>query len=114
MFGRETRQALGCGYEMPDPKIPVRPWSPSSLPNNEAWQCVGKTSPDPTVCPGYSISLPETLEVVRAYTHWSNGGGLRDFAAEPTETLKIGVEIFSGAVNECQRWSMDNPQKKDA
>lgn len=109
MFKKQTRQGMGCGWEPRDPKVPARPWSPSCLEDNHDWRCIGKEQPDPTVCPGFSTSLPETIEIVRAHTHWSTGGGLRDFADEPTEALKFGVEVVHGSVNECQRWAFDHP-----
>jgi hypothetical protein len=112
MFGRETRQAMGCGWEDKSPRVPSVPWSPSCLQDNHDWRCLGKTQSEPSVCPGYSISLPETLEIVRAHAHWTTGGGLRDFTADPTEALKLGVEMLSGACSECQHWSLDNPKVK--
>lgn len=108
----ETRQAMGCGWETAEHKMPVKTWSPAGMPGNEDWKCISKTRPEPTVCPGYSVTLPETIEIARAYTHWITGGGLRDFTdGDITSNLRIGVEIFCGAVNECQRWAMANPRQ---
>jgi hypothetical protein len=103
MQTRQTRQVLGCGYEpaIADP----RPWSRANL--DADWQ--GKE----TLCPGYTTSLPEVIEIARARVHWKEGGGLRDFCNEPiTEQMRLGVEILEGASNECQGWAMKNPEKK--
>jgi hypothetical protein len=68
---------------------------------------------DPVACPGYTTNLPEVIEIARARVHAKEFGGLRDFCDEtPSEALKQGVEILEGANNECQRWSMDNPERK--
>lgn len=112
MLGKETRQAMGCGWEPKDPKIPVQPWSPSSLAGNDTWRCISKDTPEPTVCPGFSCSLPETIEIARAHTHWATGGGLRDYCDTPTDVLRTGVEMINGSIAECQRWSMENPVPK--
>jgi len=73
----------------------------------------GTPTDDPTVCPGYLTSLPEVIEVARGRLHWSKAGpaaiGVADWQHDP---LAIGIEILEGAVNECQAWCFDNPEKK--
>ena len=51
------------------------------------------------MCPGYSTSLPETIEIARA---WSWRTDLRVFTggAWPTQALVEGVELFDAWVND--------------
>lgn len=100
-FDKPTRTAMGCGYER---SINPHPWTPVAL--NVTWS--GKQ----TTCPGYTTKLPEVIEIARARLHWKDGGGLRDFCDEPTEQLRYGVETLNGSTNECQSWSIENPEKK--
>lgn len=68
---------------------------------------------EPVACPGYTTNLPEVIEIARARVHAKEFGGLRDFCeGYPTEAIKQGVEILEGASNECQQWSMANPEKR--
>jgi hypothetical protein len=92
------RQMLGCGFA-PQPEEARRKfvsfWDGGSLPNYKG--------PKMTVCPGYSTQLPEVIETVRAHRHWSKGAwGVRDLGAP----LTLAIEIFEGAANEFQSWSM--------
>lgn len=98
----ETRRMMACGYE---PTIDIaRPWSPISL--NAEWQ-----GTEPTVCPGYTTSLPEVIEIGRARVHWDKGN-LRDFCGDdPTEHMLIGIEILDSHIGAMQRWAMKNPKE---
>lgn len=93
----ETRQLWRCPFEAP---APARLASFVRPPIPEGYKA------EPTVCPGYSTSLPEVIEIARGWLHWSKGG-LRDFTGtQPTEATLHGIEIFDGAANECQSyWS---------
>lgn len=106
---------LSCGFE-PIPTgdllkhvrvtIPAGATPSHVLEPDEKW---------PTVCPGYSTSLPEVIEAARSWLHWSKGA-LRAFtgtSGPPTDVLMECIEVFNGAVLENQAWCMDNPVKKD-
>ena len=98
----ETRQAMACGYEAPVSH--ARACSPLSV--NPEW-----TGAEPTVCPGYTTSLPEVVEIGRARYHWDHGE-LRDFCAgQPSEHVIIGIEILDSHIGAMQRWAMKNPRK---
>ena len=91
----EKRQELGCGFE-PLPTEILRPFCQPASPR-------GYSGPAPTVCPGYSTSLPEVLEIARGHTHWKVGS-LRDYTGDrPSAAMMRGLEIFAGAVGELER-----------
>ena len=102
MFDRITRQSWGCAYEPKHPTIEVDAWSPRALDKRTTGGWSGKP---PEVCPGYTCSLPEVIEIARA-RFWK--GSLRDFCANdtPTDLLQEGVEIFEGACNQVDGWRM--------
>jgi hypothetical protein len=95
---KQTRQAMGCGYEVPARELAPQPWSPSSM--SRTWRG------DVTVCPGYSTSLPDVLEVCRARVHWEkNAAAFEAFCeGDPTEQMLAAVEILEGSVNEVTAW----------
>lgn len=85
----ETRQMWRCPYE-PDSPAAKQPFVRAPRPEG--------STVEPTVCPGYTTSLPETIEVARAWG-WAERGCLRDFTRdEPTEALVDAVELFGGHV----------------
>lgn len=98
------RQLVGCGFA-PPLDVDLRSFADLAPP-------LGADT-KPTVCPGYSTSLPEVIEVARARLHWSKGGpaalGIVEWHDDP---LAIGIEVLEGAANECQSWTLDNPVKK--
>ena len=103
-LSEDQRQLAKCGY--------APPLTDSRAPFADAWHGLGYSGPKPTVCPGYSTSLPETIEIARARLHWSKGS-LREFCGgQSTDALMLGIEICEGAINECQSWSMANREKK--
>lgn len=98
---KELRQALGCGYELPVEN--ARPWEP---PVGKYGFRQLKGFRLPTICPGYSVNLPEVREASRAYAHWDRGQ-LRDFCGEqPSEGMMLAVEILDAEINAQQAWSM--------
>jgi len=100
----EQRQLAKCGY--------APPLTDSRAPFAAAWGGLGYSGPKPTVCPGYSTSLPETIEILRARLHWSKGS-LREFCGgKPTDALMVGIEIAEGAENERQTWCAENRVKR--
>lgn len=72
------------------------------------------SGPPLTVCPGYTTSLPETIEAARAWRHWDRAD-IRVFTGGewPTQSLTIAIESFDDAVSKHQKWCADNPVKKD-
>lgn len=97
-----TRQSWACGFELADPRVPVMPWSGGYGYEGEA----------PTVCAGYTTSLPETIEIARAWRWWK-AGQLSVFVdgAAVSQELKRGIEIFDGAVHTFDRWKMTPASK---
>jgi len=99
-YTQDKRQQMGCGFEPPPPDS-MRPyvstWNGGSLPNYKG--------PKPTVCPGYSTTLPEVIEIARARAHWDKGE-LRSFTeGAPSAGLLLGIEILDGALNAVTSWS---------
>lgn len=85
-----TRQQLGCGWE---PALPsAQPWRP------QAWVTRGI---EPTVCPGYSTSLPAVGDVIGAYCHWENGTLTEYLDGDaPTRAALDCLAVFRGGMNE--------------
>ena len=95
----QIRQSWRCPYLTPSPPDLERythapcPDGASPPPDHE------QGTPWPTVCPGYSTSLPETIEVARAWG-WAERGDLRAFTQEqPTEALVDAIELFGDHVD---------------
>lgn len=101
-LSEEQRQLGACGF-LPAPAERLRPFV-------QAWQGLGYSGPKPTVCPGYTTNLPETIEAARAH-YWKRD--LRSFTEgeQPTPALVMAVEIYEGATGECQSWCMENRVK---
>lgn len=103
----QTRKQIGCGFDLV--QIKTRPWSPENM--DPMWKPPHKDL-GITACPGYTMNLPEVREIAQARMFFDKGN-LGDFCDEkPTERLREGVMILEGASNECQRWAMDNQEKK--
>lgn len=101
-YNMATRQGWACGYELaPGAGIPVA-----------AWSGLGYKGEPPTVCPGFTTTLPETVEAARAWRWWSKGQ-LADFVdgAQVSEELKLAIEIFDGAIGNFERWRMTPTSK---
>jgi hypothetical protein len=101
----ETRQSYRCPYApiAPERLLPfVRPPAPAGYAEELA------------DCPGYTTSLPETIEGARAWRHWEKAD-VRAFTGGgwPTKALTYAIETFDAAVSIHQRWCLDNPVKKD-
>lgn len=96
-YSTPIRQGWGCGHELPPaPGVPVAPWS----------GC-GYDGPAPTICPGYTTTLPETIEAARAWKWWSKGELAAFVDGAPVSgPLKIGIEVFDAAMGAFERWRM--------
>lgn len=96
----DTRQAMGCGYEPALPAEKLQPlWLPQGFrppePNED-----GEPVQFPTVCPGYTVRLPEVIEIARARMHWLKGE-LSNFCDDkPVEMLMIGIEIMDASATD--------------
>ena len=101
---QQIRQGMGCGYE---PSVPgAMPWSPLGMAPNH-W-----TGAAPAACVGYTRKLPEVIEVVRAWKHWSKSQlSIFTQGEQPSEALVLGVEILDGQSNQFQSWSMTPKDK---
>jgi hypothetical protein len=101
---QKERQSWGCPYEPKHDRIEAQPWSPASL--NSKWD-----GDPPTVCPGYTTSLPETIECARAWMHWSKSQLETFCGGPPTDQIWQGVELAAQSYGECQVW-MVTPKKE--
>lgn len=101
-YPKSIRQGWACGYELPPaPNVPVM-----------AWSGLGYSGPQPTICPGYTTSLPETIECARAWKWWSKGQ-LAAFvdSAPVTDAVKLGIEICETSMASFDRWRMTPANK---
>jgi len=87
---RATRQDMGCGYE--SRVRTALPWTPH--PSSEI------DPEDVTTCVGYTSTLPEVIEAVRARAHWSKGS-LDAYTLGPcNENLRVAIEILDASANQ--------------
>lgn len=98
---KETRQALGCGFEESDPAIHVAPWDHP-----------GRKGPRLETCPGYTVDLPEVQEIARLRVHWEKGALAHVLEEKKlTELTQTGIHILEAAVGELHRWQMTPKDK---
>lgn len=83
-----VRQTMGCGFE--PATADAHPWTPS------AWIDRGES---PTVCPGYSTTLPAVGEVMNLYPQWEQhtlsdylGGPASRQALDCLTALRAGIK----------------------
>ncbi len=88
---QQSRQLIGCGYEPPSEHA-----SP--------WMHEGFEGDRPSVCVGYSTTLPELIEISRARLHWGKGAITSFCKGEPSDLLMRGIEILESAHNEMIGW----------
>jgi len=96
----ELRRNLGCGYE---PALDgARPWQAPIEAGAEWW----------STCPGYTTSLPETIDIARAWLHWSKGelGAFCD--AHPCPALVGGIEVMAGTMSAFESFTMREGAKR--
>lgn len=93
------RQSMGCGFLPPVDDVCV--WTPPT------WDA------SPSVCLGYCTSMPETIDVARAYHHWKVGA-LRERCdgTDPPRPLLDGVEALNAEVVRCEAHVMDERARK--
>lgn len=95
------RQSLGCGYLPPlTDKKRLTIWQP---PTGEH----GYKGPDLTVCAGYTVNLPEVIEVAKARAHWKHGAFAATLDGEHAdEELLDAILVFDAACSELESWLM--------
>jgi len=98
----ELRRNLGCGYE---PALDgARPWQAPIEAGVDEW----------SVCPGYTTSLPETIDVARAWLHWSKGELVAFCDGRACPSLVSGIEIMAGTMSSFEGYSMRESAKRGA
>jgi len=98
----ELRVAIGCGYEAPQAN--ARPWQAPADADVDSW----------TVCPGYTTTLPETIDIARAWVHW-RVGELASYCDGPAcIPLVSGCEALAGIVAGFESYSVRERQKRGA
>jgi hypothetical protein len=93
----EQRRLIGCGFE--PPHSAAMPWQPPT--GSKGYQH-GR----PTVCVGYSMNLPEVIEVALARMHWEKGAIESYCQGQPSEQLLDGLAVLDSSVSEMQLWAM--------
>jgi hypothetical protein len=92
---KQMRQQMACGYEVA---------APPGI-EAQAWSGLGYKGPAPATCPGYTTTLPEVIEVARAWRWWDKGELARFVRGdEVSDDLILGIDVFEGAVRELERW----------
>lgn len=84
-----TRQHMACGYEKAldvDPSTLTGLWSPTYM----------RT----TICPGYTVGLPATQEVLGAYVQWEQRTLTEYLGAPPTEVALDCLKWLRAGINE--------------
>lgn len=108
----QTRQLLGCGYEPPPSeslRMFVRPWTGCGV---EPKPSTDTEPAFPSVCPGYSTSLPEVIEGAIARSWWKNGELTQFCRGQATEALSGAINVVDNEINAMQVWVAENPLKK--
>lgn len=107
----QTRQSWGCGWEKPDPRVPVNPWDhPGRDRHPSERDANGKLHL--AVCPGYVISLSEVVEASWAQAYWDKGGLDQFCDGQSTPHLRDAMHIFAVEQSKARDWAIRNPEKK--
>lgn len=108
----QSRQALGCPYA-PEPdqtfRLHVETWTGCGV---EPRPATDDAPAFPSVCPGFTTTLPETIEAARAHLHWTKGELTQFCRGYASEALLIGIEVLSTSSGETMSWIAENPRKK--
>lgn len=97
MTNQMQRRALGCGYEPRRERVHLTMWQPPTS-NGK----VGYDGPEPTVCAGYTTSLPEVIETALARMHWLKG----NVPLVHDSDLHDALVILDSAYNAVQHWAL--------
>lgn len=94
---------MGCPYEPRHPH--ATPWAPRHLVMADA---------RPSVCPGYTTTLPEVQEVVVATPHWEHGT-LRDLlGGAPSPAMLAGLSALRAGIKERDAAALEERTKGGA
>lgn len=103
------RDRWGCGY---------RPRPADGRVRLTVWRHGGdREKKHPTLCPGYTTTLPEVIEIARA-RHWkasletfvrATSGDPRALVPEP---LLLGIELLDEAYNNAEAWEWEERERK--
>lgn len=105
-YDSDTRAQLGCIYE--PVLVQATPWSPLSV--NPEWRGIDDKGAAPTVCPGYSCSLPHVVEADRARVHWGKNALEAYCGGPPSETLVAFIEVLEAEHNQVERFVLEERQ----
>lgn len=90
---------IGCGL------LP-----PTTLVRPPKWRHRFDDGADATVCPGFSTSLPDVVEVARLYLHWDKGNLSAMLPRKRiNEALRRGIETLHVAL-----MTLTNAKNRDA
>lgn len=105
----EDREVLACGL-LP-PVAGMRPWTPPDL-SAIAHEEDGTPQPPLTVCPGYTVRLPQVVEARRARVH-AELGTLADLYSEGRKPILLQALEWAklAADEESEAWR--NRQRED-
>lgn len=69
-------------------------------------------APNPTVCPGYTIQLPEVYEAARALG-WKKDGCIREFYPDGLTAIAIdALDTVDSAINSVQRHAIRKSRRE--
>lgn len=89
----DERASIACGWL--EPRQGSMPWHPEGLSDTPL-----------TVCPGYTVRLPQVRQAGVAMGHWEKGTLEARCGAELSPLLLDALEIAQGARNECDAHRM--------
>lgn len=90
------RRLMGCGW------LPAADHGPDGPP--DAWRFGPDRSEVAEVCPGYSCTLPDVVDVATCYSHWEKGQlEVRLGGVDAAPALVDGIEILHAAVGAAAR-----------
>ena len=103
----QQRVAMGCGYLEPDKDRDGVPIAPNSV-----WKHEGDRT-NPTVCSGFTVELPDVIDVALSHRHWSKGQlGVVLGGDGVCQALADGLLMLDGAVQEHDGWVASGRGKK--
>lgn len=106
-----VRQSLGCGWEKPDPRIPVRPWDHPGRDEAKGERDDSGKLHLP-VCVGYVCTLSEVTEASWAHEYWKNGELGQFCEGQATSVLRDAISIYAVEQSKARAWSTKNPEQK--
>lgn len=97
------RQEMGCGFLPPLERGAVSIWdNPARDPSGDS---------KPTMCPGYTTSLPEVRETSYARLHWKNSQLEAWARGAPTDHQLDAIAILEASSQQLEAWLMTPKEK---